>query len=148
MYVLQRILFPSEDISSAILRVVRTDPAQLAHELFGAYRDGELDTLRSLLADDLVSHITNADAGADRVEGSDAFMARLPDTSEAELAVDVSQVLAIDDERAMTMVEIKAERRGKTLHNFAAFLTRVADGRIAELWMVDAKPAYSDEFWS
>jgi len=22
------------------------------------------------------------------------------------------------------------------------------DGRVAELWMVEAQPAYSDEFWS
>jgi hypothetical protein len=34
------------------------------------------------------------------------------------------------------------------LHNYAAFLARVADGRVVELWMVEAQPAYSDEFWS
>ncbi len=125
-----------------------TRPEQLARDLFGAYAEGDLDTVRSLLADDVVTYITNADAGVDRVEGADGFMARLPDTSEAELDVGITQVVPIDDERVMTMVEIRAERRGKTLHNFAAFLARVAEGRIAELWMVDAKPAYSDEFWS
>ena len=147
MYELLRILFPSEDISSAILRIV-SDPAQIARDFFDAYREGDVDIVRSLLADDMVSHITNADAGADRVEGADGFMARLPDTSEADLETEVTQVVGIDDERAMTMIEVRAERRGKTLHNFAGFLIRVADGRIAELWMVDAKPAYSDEFWS
>ena len=30
----------------------------------------------------------------------------------------------------------------------AAFLTRVVDGRVQQIWMVDALPAYSDEFWS
>ena len=147
MYELLRILFPSEDISSAILRIV-SDPAQIARDLFSAYGTGDLDKVRSLLADDVVSHITNADGGADRVEGADGFMARLPDTSEADLDTEVTQVVGIDDELAMTMVEVRAERRGRTLHNFAGFLTRVADGRITELWMVDAKPAYSDEFWS
>ncbi len=125
-----------------------TRPEQLARDLFGAYAEGDLDTVRSLLADDAVTYITNADAGVDRVEGADGFMARLPDTSEAELDVAITQVVPIDDERVMTMVEIRADRRGKTLHNFAAFLARVAEGRIAELWMVDAKPARSDEFWS
>ena len=147
MYELSRIVFPSEDISSAILRRV-SDPAQIARDLFSAYGTGDLDKVRSLLADDVVSHITNADGGADRVEGADGFMARLPDTSEADLDTEVTQVVGIDDELAMTMVEVRAERRGRTLHNFAGFLTRVADGRITELWMVDAKPAYSDEFWS
>ena len=40
-------------------------------------------------------------------------------------------------------------RKGRTLHNHAGFLARFdAAGRLDELWMVDALPAYSDEFWS
>lgn len=124
------------------------DLEEVARQFFGAYSAGDLEAVRSALAEDVVTCITNADAGVDRVQGPDGFMARLPDTSEADLSTAITQVLAIDDERVMTMIEVKAERRGKTLHNFAAFLARVADGKIAELWMVDAKPAYSDEFWS
>jgi uncharacterized protein len=33
------------------------------------------------------------------------------------------------------------------LHNFASFLARVRDGRVTHLCMVEAHPAYSDEFW-
>jgi hypothetical protein len=57
-------------------------------------------------------------------------------------------VLEIDDELVLSMVEIRAKREGRELHNFAAFLARITGGRIADLWMVDARPAYSDEFWS
>jgi hypothetical protein len=57
-------------------------------------------------------------------------------------------VIAIDDERVLTMIEIRARRSDATLHNFAAFLARVSDDRITELWMVDAKPSLSDEFWA
>jgi hypothetical protein len=64
-----------------------------------------------------------------------------------ELAV-LAQILPIDDERVLAMVEIKAERDGRRLHNFAAFLAQVRDGKVKTLWMVDALPAYSDEFWS
>jgi hypothetical protein len=47
------------------------------------------------------------------------------------------------------MVEIRAGRGGRELHNFGAFLSRIdGEGRIVDLWMVDALPAYSDEFWS
>lgn len=46
------------------------------------------------------------------------------------------------------MVEIHARRGDRSLHNFAAHLVRVSDGRITELRMVDAKPADSDAFWS
>jgi hypothetical protein len=34
------------------------------------------------------------------------------------------------------------------LQNSAAFGPRVRSGQLAELWMVEAKPGYSTEFWS
>jgi ketosteroid isomerase-like protein len=121
---------------------------KLARKFFGAYGDGDLETVRTLLADDVTSYVTNAEGGVDRVEGADAYMGRLPDTAGVDLSTRVTQVVAVDDERVMTMVEIEAERDEARLHNFAAFLARVSAGRIAELWMVEAEPAYSDEFWS
>ena len=124
------------------------DLEELARKLFGAYGDGDLATMRSLMADDMIGWVTNAEGGVDRTEGRDAYMARLPDLSEAELQTRITQALGIDEERVMTMIAIRAERKGRSLENYAAFLARVADGRVAELWMVEAQPAYSDEFWS
>ena len=48
----------------------------------------------------------------------------------------------------MTRIEVKAERKGRTQHNSAAFRARVSNGQLAGLWMVEAKPGYSAEFWS
>jgi ketosteroid isomerase-like protein len=124
------------------------DLERLARDLFEAYGEGDLETMRSLLAEDLSAYITNAAAGVDRVEGRDNFMSRLPDLAGAELSTAITQIVGIDEERVMTMIEIKAERQGRMLHNFAAFLARASEGQVVELWMVDAKPAYSDEFWS
>ena len=124
------------------------DPARLSREFFEAYGEGETETMRSLLAPDAISFITNAEAGVDRIDGRDGFMARLPDLEGAELRTAITQVVAIDEQRAMTMIEVKAERQGRSLHNFAAFLTRCSGGRITHLWMVDAKPSCSDDFWS
>jgi hypothetical protein len=58
------------------------------------------------------------------------------------------QPVAIGEDRVLAMVEVHAERGERTLHNFAAHLLRLEDGRIAEWWMVDAKPAESDAFWA
>lgn len=124
------------------------DPAEVSRSFFQAYADGDREKAASILAGDLVAYITTADAGVDEVHGRDAYMARVPDLEAAGGSAEVTQVVGIDDERAMTMVEIKAERKGKTLHNFAGFLARVSGDEIAELWMVDARPSYSDEFWS
>lgn len=123
-------------------------PELVARRLFESYAAGEVDAVRACLADDMVGWITNRAGGVDRTDGADAYMSRLPDLSEAELEARITQVLGIDDERAMAMVAIRATRRGLDLSNYAAFLTRVVDGRVAELWMVEAQPAYSDEFWS
>ena len=35
-----------------------------------------------------------------------------------------------------------------TLHNFSGQLAAVNNGKLTELWMVEALPAESDEFWS
>jgi len=123
-------------------------PEALLRSLFDAYARGDREAAGSLLADDLTAFVTNARGGADLVRGRDDYMARVPDLESAEGSIEVTQVLEIDPELVLSMVEIRARREGRELHNFAAFLARVAEGRIAELWMVDARPSYSDEFWS
>jgi hypothetical protein len=66
----------------------------------------------------------------------------------ADGAATVARFLA-DGGRVLAMVEVHAERGGRSLHNFAAHLLRLDDaGLIAEWWMVEAKPAESDAFWS
>ncbi len=122
--------------------------AAFARRLFEAYGEGDLDGFRGLLADDLTAYVTNAEAGVDELRGRDEYMSRLPDLHAAGGRMRVTQVLPVDAERVLTMVEIRAERGGGELHNFAAFLAEVGDGRVTTLWMVDALPAYSDEFWS
>ena len=48
----------------------------------------------------------------------------------------------------LLMVEVHAERDDRRLDNFAAHVLRVADGRVTEWRMADAKPAESDRFWA
>jgi len=124
-------------------------PDAVARRLFEAYAGGDIGAMCDCLRPDLVGWVTNAEGGVDRTDGAEAYLARLPDLSEAELEVQVTQVVGIDAERAMVMVAIRASRRGLDLENYAAFLARLGgDGRVSELWMVEAQPAYSDEFWS
>jgi ketosteroid isomerase-like protein len=117
--------------------------------MIGAFGAGDIDAMRPLLARNMVGYVTNADGGADRVDGRDAYLARLPDVTGATYTTTVTQIVEVALTQVLAMVEIKAERKGRTLHNHAAFLARFdPDGQIDELWMVDALPEYSDEFWS
>ena len=125
------------------------DPCDVTRDFIMAYGTGEVAGLRQRLAEDFVGYVTNADAGVDRVDGPDAYVSRLPDLAAAGGSARVTQCVQVSTDQALTMVEIRAQRDGRDLHNFGAFLSRVdADGRICELWMVDALPSYSDEFWS
>jgi ketosteroid isomerase-like protein len=126
-----------------------SDLEGLARRFFGAFgRDDDIEIMRNAMTEDAVSWITNAEGGSDRVEGREGWIARVPSLEGAEGRVDVVQVVGVDADHMLTMIEVHAVRKGHTLHNFAAFLTRVQDDRIAELWMVDAKPAESDAFWT
>ena len=92
--------------------------------LLEAYGNGDLNAVEARLAEDIVADVTTADGGADRVEGHDAFIARVPDLRAARGSPAVTQVLEVDDRQAIAMVEIRA------------------------FWMVEARPAHSDAFWS
>ncbi len=47
----------------------------------------------------------------------------------------------------MVMVQVKANKKGVDFQNFAAFLCYIKDNKLTHIWMVDAQPAYSDQFW-
>ena len=107
--------------------------------------------MRSRLAEDLVAFITNAEGGLDRIEGREEYLSRIEamDLPSARFSVELTQApVPVDSEQVLIMVEVRARRDGRSLHNFAAHLLRVAGGRVTEWRMVEVKPAESDEFWS
>jgi ketosteroid isomerase-like protein len=114
-----------------------------------AFGRGDLEELRSLLADDFVGHITTADGGTREVSASEytESVAQM-DVETADLRLDLPDITRIDEGTVLAMVEVHASRRGKSLHNFSAQLARVAGDRLAELWMVEAEPAESEAFWA
>jgi ketosteroid isomerase-like protein len=110
-----------------------------------------MEAMRALLAADLVAWVTDSAGDMDRVEGAEAYLGHVEamDLPSAEFSVTLTQPpVPVDGNRVLAMVEVRAERAGKSLHNFASHLLEVVEGRIAQWWMTDAKPAESDAFWS
>lgn len=114
-----------------------------------AFGRADLDGMRARLADDFVGHVTTADGGT-REAGPDEYVAAVAamDVPTANLRLAVPNVVEVEPGRVLVMVEVHAARGGRTLHNFSGQLLTVRDGRITELWMVDALPEESDRFWS
>ena len=129
----------------------RDEPASLVERFMRAYARADVGVLRKLLSEAVVSHITNAEGGTDRIEGPEPILAGVQamDPVAADLRMQLTQSpVTVAADQVMVMVEVHAARKGRCLHNFAGHLLRVADGRIVEWHMVDAKPAESAAFWS
>ena len=127
------------------------DGAALVERFLAAFSAADFEAMREALAPELVAWVTSSDGAMDRVEGRDEYLDRIEamDLPAARFRVELTQQpVAVESDRVLAMVEVHAERGGRTLHNFAAHLLRLEDGRIAEWWMADAKPAESDAFWA
>ena len=126
------------------------DPAEnVVADFIGAFARFDYPAMAALLADDLESYVTNRSGGVTLLKGSDAYMQAIESVDYATVRpkVAITQQLLVKPGQVMIMVEIRAERKGRSLHNFAAFLMDVRDGQIAEMRMVEALPEYSDSFW-
>ncbi len=121
----------------------------LVRHFIDAFAKADLTEMAACLAEDVQSHITNAEGGVTLLPGRAAFMEsiRALDVATVRPQVRITQILSIQPDQVMVMVEIKAERKGRKLHNFAAFLMEIESDAIATIHMVEALPAYSDSFW-
>jgi SnoaL-like domain len=124
-------------------------PESVARELIEAFCAADTQRMRSLLADDLRAYITNREGGVDEV-GAEDYLRRVAamDLPSAQLSLAVTQMITPRPEMIIAMVEVRAARGGRTLHNHAAHCLFVRDGLVTEWWMVEALPAESDAFWS
>jgi ketosteroid isomerase-like protein len=116
-----------------------------------AFSTNDVEGMRTCLAKDLRAFITNSEGGMDEVAGRDAYLDRVVamDLPAVRFGVELTQSpVDVGADLVLIMVEVRAQKGERSLHNFAAHLFRVANGRVAEWWMADAKPAESDGFWS
>lgn len=123
----------------------------IVERFVAAFSKADFEAMREVLAPDLVAYVTNSAGEVDRVEGRDGYLARIEamDLPSANFRVELTQrPVTVAPDQVLAMVEVHAERGDHTLHNFAAHLLRIADERITEWRMVEAKPAESDAFWA
>jgi ketosteroid isomerase-like protein len=127
------------------------DPTDVARRLLGAFNDGDLDRMRALMDPELVAWVTDAAGEAQPLTGADAYLDRVAAMHLPAVSYRVTPTQApvsLEDDLVLLMVEVRAERAGRRLHNFAAHVLRVRDGKVTEWRMADAKPDESDRFWA
>lgn len=126
-----------------------TNPSTIVRRFIDALNNADLAGASEFLAQDVVADITQADASTAQLTGREAYMAAIEalDLPAVRPTIKAIQIVEVSGNQAMAMVEIKAQRKGRRLHNFTAQLMTIADGLIHRIWMVDALPAESDFFW-
>jgi RNA 2',3'-cyclic 3'-phosphodiesterase len=109
-----------------------------------------LDAMRELLSDDVVWHVPGASAIAGEHRGVEAVLEYL-DTrrrmTDSTFRVTVHGVALIAD-RVVQLAGGRASRDGREVSWETVGVFRVADGRIAECWLVPFDQAVFDEIWS
>jgi hypothetical protein len=114
-----------------------------------AFAECNAAKMAPLFDDNIIVYITNNQAELDKIEGAKAFLARIQsvDYSNVGLQIKPTQLITLDTEKVMGMFHITAHKNQIDFENFAAFLGYTKNNKITHLWQLDAKPAYSDEFW-
>ena len=103
----------------------------LVKSFIQAYAKGDTVKLKSMLSDKLEFYVTNAQGQVDLLNGSNSFIQNVIDIGVKSVSptIKIKQITSIRKNQVMCMVEVKAERKNKKLHNFAAFLIHILQMR-------------------
>jgi hypothetical protein len=123
----------------------------LLRKLLDAFSRGDLETVRSLWADDVVYHVPGAGPLAGDHKGKDGVLAYLGKAAELVggtlRMVEVHDVLA-NDEHGLALVRFTASRKGKQLTWNQANVYHLRNGKMAEAWALPTDPWALEEFFS
>jgi ketosteroid isomerase-like protein len=114
------------------------------------YVGGEQGPVRDLLCDDATWHVPGHSAIAGDYRGRDQvlrYFARRRDLAHATFRISVRGVLA-DDQRTVILAGGEVDLGGETLAWGTVGIFRIAEGRIAECWVIPYDQHAFDAIWS
>ena len=117
---------------------------------YAAFSSGDLDTVRALFDENIEWHIPGQSAISGDYHGVDAvfgFFGRIFELSGGTFTVELHDLLA-NDEHAVGLVTLRAERTGKTLEAKEVHVWTVSDGKSKEFWGTPYDVRAQEEFWA
>ncbi len=124
---------------------------ELMRKLVDAFIRGDLETIRSHWADDIVYHVPGNNALAGDYKGEDGvlqYLTRIRDLTEGTLRIEEVHDLLASDEHGVLLHRIAAERSGRQFSWDQINVYHVRDGKIAEAWAHPADQGAVDRFFS
>jgi ketosteroid isomerase-like protein len=117
---------------------------------YDAFSRGDMDTLRELFDRDIVWHAPGRSQLAGDHQGVEAVLGYFGQTMEltgGNFRVEVHDVVA-NDEHAVGLNSVHAERAGRTLEDNNTLVFHVRDGKVTEVWQYWADQYAADELFA
>jgi len=123
--------------------------ALLVKQVWQAVAEGDTETLRALWTDDIKWHVTADNPWRGVHVGTDAILEYLAQVGDSGEAYETSlEELTVGDRYAAIICHVSAKRGNKVLENGQVLLSRIEDGRIAEVWTLSLDPDAIRKFWA
>jgi uncharacterized protein len=123
--------------------------AELLRRGYAAFQGGDLETVRSLLAEDVVwhnpgsNHLSGDYRGADETMG---LFVKFFQDSGGTFKVDVHDILA-NDTHGVALITACASSGDKTMDSRGTHVVHITDGKLTESWIFAEDQHEVDEFW-
>jgi uncharacterized protein len=116
---------------------------------YAAFSAGDMNTLRSMLADDVAYHVAGSSLVSGDYHGPEevtGLFARIFELTGGTFRVELDDVLA-NDQHGVAMHTVYAERDGQVLQTPEVQIFHVTDGKATEVWIVPYDLAAVDKFF-
>ena len=122
---------------------------ELMRKGYKAFSEGDLDTVSTLFADDIVWHVSGKSSIAGDYKGKEhvfEFFGKVTQDTGGTFKIDIHDVLA-NDEHAVVLASSSAQKDGKSFEGNGVAVYHVKDGQVAEAWQIAEDQYGTDEFW-
>ncbi len=119
------------------------------NRMTSAVFENDREALAEIFTDDMAFHVRGPLPQPGDYTGVDGFLGAMGAIFElTDGDVKIEQLFCVaDGSWAAEWEHALFGRNGRTLETSNAFIYELADGRIAEMWMICAAPAGSESFW-
>ena len=117
------------------------------YEAFGA---GDMDTLRSLFAEDAVWHLGGSGGLSGDKQGLDAILAYFSELftrSDGTIKVDLDDLIG-GENHTVGFQRVHAQRNGAAMDQRTVIVFALRDGKVSEVYEFPEDTAKAAEFWS
>ena len=119
-------------------------------QVYDAFTTGDMDRLAELIAKDVVWHVPGTNLISGEYTSREAIFgcfSKIFELSKGTYRAELHDILA-NDEHCVALLHATARHGEKTLDQNYAFISRIREGQIAELWEAWTEGPAWNEFWS